>query len=208
MSHEPHEHQFPESDVDGTLVCYPCLLCGLPVGDALKQAAEDRRSLEAEPTDLRAALAGANQRIVDMQAAIDAGRADEWRSDRPLAAPMTPSDRIERAEVIKALQQERVSGSDHESIAHNSGVFDCIQAVRALPAWSPSAPEFTAETVTETYGPCFTCSGVGSVLAPPSGWSSSTSSTSSVCSRCGGSGQIIVSRTVTSRLRADAEGRG
>ncbi len=43
-----HEHQFPESNLDGTLVAYPCLLCGLSAGDALKQAAEDRASFEAD----------------------------------------------------------------------------------------------------------------------------------------------------------------
>jgi hypothetical protein len=43
-----HEHQFPEVDQDGTLVTYPCLLCGLPVADALKLAAEDRNALEQE----------------------------------------------------------------------------------------------------------------------------------------------------------------
>lgn len=40
--YEQHEHQFPELDHDGMLVAYPCLLCGLQAGDALKQAADDR----------------------------------------------------------------------------------------------------------------------------------------------------------------------
>lgn len=44
----PHEHQFPEADVDGTLCCYPCLLCGLPAADALKQSAEDRASFQSD----------------------------------------------------------------------------------------------------------------------------------------------------------------
>jgi len=47
---EQHEHQFPEANIDGTLVAYPCLLCGLSAGDALKQAAEDRASFEADIT--------------------------------------------------------------------------------------------------------------------------------------------------------------
>jgi len=38
-----HEHQFPEVDQDGTLVAFPCLLCGLSAGDALKLAAEERQ---------------------------------------------------------------------------------------------------------------------------------------------------------------------
>ena len=30
-----HEHQFPEIDASGTLVLYPCLLCGLAAADAI-----------------------------------------------------------------------------------------------------------------------------------------------------------------------------
>jgi len=46
-AHE-HEHQFPEVNQSGTLVAYPCLLCGLSAGDALKAAAEDRLSFQSD----------------------------------------------------------------------------------------------------------------------------------------------------------------
>ena len=51
-----HEHQFPEENQNGTLVAFPCLLCALPAADALKFAAEDRASFEAEIAEVRTAL--------------------------------------------------------------------------------------------------------------------------------------------------------
>lgn len=76
---EPHEHQFPEVNQDGTLVAFPCLLCGLSVGDALKQAAEDRQSFQDDITrdvevirDLEQALAAKETEIAGLMRTIDA----------------------------------------------------------------------------------------------------------------------------------------
>ena len=43
-----HVHQFPEEETpEGVRLLLPCLLCGLPAGDAMKQAEQENADLEA-----------------------------------------------------------------------------------------------------------------------------------------------------------------
>lgn len=42
MTTDEHEHQFPESLLDGTPVLYPCLLCGLSAFDAIAAMKTER----------------------------------------------------------------------------------------------------------------------------------------------------------------------
>jgi hypothetical protein len=74
---EQHEHQFPECDQDGTLVTFPCLLCGLPVGDALKLAAEDRQEADRLLAARDAEDAAANSDVGDILAKYEQSLAEK-----------------------------------------------------------------------------------------------------------------------------------
>jgi len=68
----------------------------------------------------------------------------------------------------------------------------------ALARRAPALTWHQMETVTETYGPCWTCCGSGCLSEPLS------TAMTRTCSRCSGTGQIVISRTVSTPLHAPA----
>ncbi len=60
----------------------------------------------------------------------------------------------------------------------------------ALARRAPALTLTTPDVITETYGPCWQCAGNGWVHVPY------VTAPQATCSRCSGTGQIVVSRTL------------